>query len=229
MAGIGASLLGEYPSGQLALCGFSMGGYAALAAAAAAPERIAGLFLLNSHTRPDTAEARARRGASASRVAAGGAAALVEVAGELACSLLHPSRVPPGDAGAAARRAVAGGSGAGSCGVAAAHPAFAAFVRGAAAVGCDAFRAQQLANAGREDAAPVMALLGARGAALATATGSHDALIPRALAAESLAHAAGAGRAAGGLTVFPDCGHLSPLEAPEAVAEAVGRWVGALL
>ena len=205
-----------------------MGGYAALAAAAAAPERIAGLFLLNSHTRPDTAEARARRGASASRVAAGGAAALVEVAGELACSLLHPSCVPPGDAGAAARRAVAGGSG-GSCGVAAAHPAFAAFVRGAAAVGCDAFRDQQLANAGREDAAPVMALLGARGAALAAATGSHDALIPRALAAESLAHAGAPGRAAGGLTVFPDCGHLSPLEAPEAVAEAVGRWVGALL
>lgn len=217
MEAVARALLSAHP-GPLALCGLSMGGYAALATAAAAPDRVAGLFLLNSHHRADAPEARARRFVAIDKVSAGGAEALVEVAAAQAALLLHPSLVPR-DTGAAAREAVRGGVG----GVAGSHPCFSLFVRGAIATGSDAFCAQQRANASRSDSAAVLLQLGARGAAVGVATGSHDALIPPALAAEAMGHA-GTGKP----TIFPECGHLSPLEAPEAVAEAISEWINKL-
>jgi pimeloyl-ACP methyl ester carboxylesterase len=47
--------------GRLRLLGLSMGGYVALEVARRAPERLAGLALLDSSARPDTAEQTARR------------------------------------------------------------------------------------------------------------------------------------------------------------------------
>ncbi|MGH3071106.1 MAG: alpha/beta fold hydrolase [Gaiellaceae bacterium] len=54
------AVLEAYP-GHLVLVGASMGGYAALAAARRAPERIAGLLLAGSRPEPDTAERRTKR------------------------------------------------------------------------------------------------------------------------------------------------------------------------
>jgi pimeloyl-ACP methyl ester carboxylesterase len=56
----GAAVLEAHP-GRLVLVGASMGGYAALAAARRAPERIAGLVLAGSRPEADTPERRAKR------------------------------------------------------------------------------------------------------------------------------------------------------------------------
>lgn len=55
-----AAVLDAYP-GRLVLVGASMGGYAALAAARRAPERVAGLVLAGSRPEADTPERRAKR------------------------------------------------------------------------------------------------------------------------------------------------------------------------
>jgi 3-oxoadipate enol-lactonase len=54
------AVLESYP-GRLILVGASMGGYAALAAARRAPERLAGLLLAGSRPEPDTPERYAKR------------------------------------------------------------------------------------------------------------------------------------------------------------------------
>ena len=56
----GDAVLEAYP-GRLILVGASMGGYAALAAARRAPERLAGLLLVGSRPEPDTPERYAKR------------------------------------------------------------------------------------------------------------------------------------------------------------------------
>jgi pimeloyl-ACP methyl ester carboxylesterase len=56
----GAAVLQAHP-GRLVLVGASMGGYAALATARRAPERIAGLVLAGSRPEADTPERRAKR------------------------------------------------------------------------------------------------------------------------------------------------------------------------
>ena len=54
------AVLDAHP-GRLVLVGASMGGYAALAAARRAPERLAGLLLVGSRPEPDTPERHAKR------------------------------------------------------------------------------------------------------------------------------------------------------------------------
>ena len=54
------AVLEAYP-GRLIVVGASMGGYAALAAARRAPERLAGLLLVGSRPEPDTPERHAKR------------------------------------------------------------------------------------------------------------------------------------------------------------------------
>jgi 3-oxoadipate enol-lactonase len=54
------AVLEAFP-GRLILVGASMGGYAALAAARRAPERLAGLLLVGSRPEPDTPERHAKR------------------------------------------------------------------------------------------------------------------------------------------------------------------------
>jgi pimeloyl-ACP methyl ester carboxylesterase len=54
---------GRSPEGTAVVCGLSMGGYAALALAAHAPERIAGLVLADTRAEADTDQARAGRAA----------------------------------------------------------------------------------------------------------------------------------------------------------------------
>lgn len=61
IAGLAASALAQAPEGPLHLAGHSMGGYVALEVMRQAPGRVAKLALLNTHARPDSAEATETR------------------------------------------------------------------------------------------------------------------------------------------------------------------------
>lgn len=77
--------------GRFAVAGLSMGGYVALALMRLAPERVAGLCLMDTSARPDTPEqARRRRGLMA--LAARGAR-FKGVTPRLLPQLLHPDRL----------------------------------------------------------------------------------------------------------------------------------------
>ncbi|NUT56805.1 MAG: alpha/beta fold hydrolase [Thermoleophilia bacterium] len=68
----------EAHPGRLILVGASMGGYAALAAARRAPERLAGLALVGSRPEPDTPERYAKRAETIALARAEGAAGVWE-------------------------------------------------------------------------------------------------------------------------------------------------------
>ncbi len=90
----------EAPRGRAAVCGLSLGGYAALALAARHPERVAALVLADTRAEDDTPEARAGRRAAAARVRAEGAAGFLDE--------FVPRLVAPGDlASLGAARAIA--------------------------------------------------------------------------------------------------------------------------
>ena len=61
IADLAKDALRQAPAGKLALAGHSMGGYVALEILRQAPERIDRLALLNTHARPDSAEATENR------------------------------------------------------------------------------------------------------------------------------------------------------------------------
>lgn len=83
-----ASLLDEMRIEEVALCGFSMGGYIALAFAALFPERLAGLILADTRVSEDSPEGKAGRTQSAARV-------LAEGPGFLADSMPDKLMAPP--------------------------------------------------------------------------------------------------------------------------------------
>lgn len=70
--GWAAQLLDELPGNDLALVGSSMGGYAALAVARRAPERVAAIVLSASKATPDTPERREAREGLIERLRADG-------------------------------------------------------------------------------------------------------------------------------------------------------------
>lgn len=114
--------------GRFAVCGLSMGGYAALALMRRAPGRVTQLCLMDTAARPDTPEqARRRRGLMA--LVRSGTGAFRGVTPRLLPQLLHPDR--------------------------AADPALGAEVLAMAErVGRDAFLRQQAAILGRPDSRP---------------------------------------------------------------------------
>src|SRR5690606_9360462 len=61
MAELAASALEQAPDGPLWIAGHSMGGYVALEMVRQAPERVAGLALMNTHARPDSPESTENR------------------------------------------------------------------------------------------------------------------------------------------------------------------------
>lgn len=61
IAGLAEEALKQAPPGPFSLVGHSMGGYVALEVVRRAPERVTRLALLNTHARPDSAEATANR------------------------------------------------------------------------------------------------------------------------------------------------------------------------
>jgi pimeloyl-ACP methyl ester carboxylesterase len=95
-----AETIAAMPGGRAAVCGLSLGGYAALALAARHPERVAGLVLADTRAEPDTPEARRGRLDSAARVRAEGAGGFLDE--------FVPRLVAPGDrASMHAARAIA--------------------------------------------------------------------------------------------------------------------------
>ncbi len=83
--------------------------------------------------------------------------------------------------------------------------------------GAEAFLRQQRAIMGRQDARPMLPSIRCPTLVL---VGDGDELTPPALAQEIVSGIAGAR-----LAVIPDCGHLSTLERPDAVNEALGEWM----
>ncbi len=85
--------------------------------------------------------------------------------------------------------------------------------------GPEAFVRQQRAILGRSDLRPTLAAIAVPTLVL---VGEDDALTPPDLSREMAQAIPGAT-----LVVVPDCGHLSSLERPEAVTEALTRWLEA--
>lgn len=97
---VAATIAGHCPGGRAAVCGLSLGGYAALALAARHPGRVAALVLADTRAEDDAPEARTGRHASAARVRAEGPGGFLDE--------FVPRLVAPGDqASLDAARAIA--------------------------------------------------------------------------------------------------------------------------
>ena len=72
MAGLGRDVLAECPFGRFHLAGLSMGGIVAMELLRQAPERVAGLALLDTNQRAETPERRAARTPQIARAKTGG-------------------------------------------------------------------------------------------------------------------------------------------------------------
>jgi pimeloyl-ACP methyl ester carboxylesterase len=130
IAGLARSALQQAPPGPLHLAGHSMGGYVALELMRQAPERVAGLALLNTNARPDSSEATANR----RRLLELAETDFQAVIATLLPKLMTPEHVR--------------------------DPALAGIVDGMAlAVGKEAFRRQQEAIIGRSDSRPHLAAI----------------------------------------------------------------------
>lgn len=88
MSALAADVLSHAPD-RFAVAGLSMGGYCALEIVRQAPERVAGLALVDSSARPDTPESRANREKQIERSRTDYPALVAE----LVPKWIHPSRV----------------------------------------------------------------------------------------------------------------------------------------
>lgn len=84
-------------------------------------------------------------------------------------------------------------------------------------VGMEAYARQSEAVLHREDQRPILSAITVP---TLVVMGADDAMIPRDRAEEVVAAVPGAE-----LAVIPDCGHLPPIEAPEALAELLSAWL----
>jgi pimeloyl-ACP methyl ester carboxylesterase len=84
-------------------------------------------------------------------------------------------------------------------------------------MGADAFVRQQTAVIGRADSRPTLAAISCPALVL---TSDQDNTIPNKLSVEIANGIPGAK-----LTIIPDCGHLSQVEQPQAVAAALTEWL----
>ena len=187
MRDVAAHVLSGAPD-RFAVAGLSMGGYCALEILRQAPQRVAGLALVDTSARPDTPESKANRDKQIAR-AGTDYAGLVD---ELLPKWIHPSRLD--DA------AVAG--------------VVRAMARDA---GAEVFARQQRAIMSRADSRP---LLGSIRCPTIVVCGRDDQLMPMEIHEELVRGIAGAK-----LNAVERCGHLAPLERPEAVANAMRAWL----
>ncbi|MBW8845506.1 MAG: alpha/beta hydrolase [Burkholderiales bacterium] len=87
---LAAAALARMPAGRFAVAGFSLGGYVALEVCRQARDRVAGVALIDTSARADTAEARLDRQRMIDRLKAG-SATFDQVAAEFPARLLHPA------------------------------------------------------------------------------------------------------------------------------------------
>lgn len=80
------------PAGQFAVAGFSLGGYVALQLCRLAPERIAGVGLLDTGARADSDDAKLARVRTVQAMSSG-MATLEQIAVSFAARVVHPSRL----------------------------------------------------------------------------------------------------------------------------------------
>ncbi|HCS72119.1 MAG TPA: alpha/beta hydrolase, partial [Rhodospirillaceae bacterium] len=173
--------LGAAPD-RFALCGLSMGGYAAQAVMRLAPERVIRLALLDTAPGPDTPERTAGRRDLMARAAAGDLDGVID---HHMTGFIAENRQDDGE--------------------------LTAIVRDSARnVGPEAYRRQQTAIINRPDNRPNLAAIACPTLVLC---GRLDVMTPPAVHEEMASAIPGAK-----LVVVENCGHLSPLERPEAVS-----------
>jgi len=187
MRDVAAHVLASAPD-RFAVAGLSMGGYCALEMIRQAPQRIAGLALVDTSARPDTPEGKANREKQIER-ARTDYAALVE---ELLPKWIHPSRLD--------------------------DAAVADVVRAMARdAGPEVFARQQRAIMSRADSRPLLSSIRCPSIVVC---GRDDQLMPIEIHEELVRGITGAK-----LHAIERCGHLAPLERPEAVASAMSAWL----
>ena len=196
---------------QFALAGLSAGGYMALAIAALAPERIAGIGLLHTQARADSPEISARRAVQAAKALSDG---LTDIVATQASMLLAPRSLPL-DAKAALNSL--------DDNTFDMPTSFRIFARDALLTGANAFTLQQAAVTSRNDERETISKLRVP---VCIVTGEFDAVTPPAIAREMYTLATAAPFRS--LTIIPDCGHLSPLEDPDALLKALIPWLHAV-
>ncbi|PIW28376.1 MAG: alpha/beta hydrolase [Rhodospirillales bacterium CG15_BIG_FIL_POST_REV_8_21_14_020_66_15] len=174
---------------RFALCGLSMGGYAAQAVMRLAPERVTRLALLDTASGADTPERSAARRELMARAAADDLESVID---HHMPTLIAEDRQDDAELTTAVRAS-------------------------ARNVGADAYRRQQTAIINRPDnranlsriACPTLVLCGRQ-----------DVLTPPTVHEEMASAIPGAK-----LVIVENCGHLSPLERPEAVSAVLRYWL----
>ncbi len=158
VAALAANALASMPPGPFAVAGFSLGGYVALEVCRQAPDRIAGIALLDTGARADSDEARQYRLRMVAALGSG-SATFAQVAGSFAPRVLHASHVDDSEL-----LALVGDM--------------------ARSVGSDGFARQQTAAMNRHDAREVLATLRCPALVLC---GQEDQITPPALSEEMAA------------------------------------------
>lgn len=190
MRDVAAHVLANAPD-RFAVAGLSMGGYCALEMVRQAPQRVAGLALVDTSARPDAAEGKANREKQIER-ARTDYAGLVD---ELLPKWIHPSRLDDEGVAGVVR----------------------AMARDA---GAEVFARQQRAIMSRADSRPLLPSIHCPAIVVC---GRDDQLMPMEIHEELVRGIAGAK-----LHAVERCGHLAPLERPEAVADAMRSWLKAI-
>jgi pimeloyl-ACP methyl ester carboxylesterase len=188
IAAIARHILDNSPP-RFALCGYSMGGYVALAIMREAPDRVAGVALLDTSARPDTPEQTERR---CRLIAVAMAGHFETIPREQYPQLVHGSRMSS-------------------------QRLRSEYLSMAFACGAERFVRHQQAIIDRPDASSDLS--GIRCPTLFL-VGAADRITPPMLAKEIADGIKGAR-----LEVIPRCGHLSPLERPQAVGAALAAWL----
>lgn len=184
------SLLDKLELPQVVLGGCSMGGYVAMAVLRLAPERMAGVVLIDTKASADADEARANRLTMADRVSAEGVSFLPDA---MLPAVLGPTTRSSRPAVVARAREL----------ILSQPPAGVAWA--------------QRAMADRGDSADVLRTLDVPALVVVGQEDELTGLSDAQALVDVLPHAT--------LDVIPDAGHLSPLEDPAAVAEAILSWL----
>jgi pimeloyl-ACP methyl ester carboxylesterase len=214
IAGMARAALQDCPFKSFSLAGLSMGGYVAMEMWRQAGARVQRLALLDTTPLPDTPEATATRH---TLMGVAGSQGLLPVADALVERLIWPgirTRAEVGSTGRVPDRDAGGGR----FGSGPDREGLIGLIRTMALnAGADAFIRQETAIIGRSDSRDTLPHIDCP---TLVACGANDILTPPAVHEYMAAHIPGAT-----LQQFADCGHLSTLERPDQVNQALRTWL----